>query len=86
MAEASQFTFGLKEVTAALIKELRLHEGKWVIAFEFGLGAGLFGMEASEVRPGAVVTVQNVQLARHPANIPAHALVVDAAEVNPPAT
>jgi hypothetical protein len=83
MAEASQFTFSLKEVTKALIKEQRLHEGKWVIALEFGLGAGLFGPEPNELRPSALVAVQKVLLARHPEKAPLHGLVVDAAEVNP---
>jgi hypothetical protein len=84
MAEPTQFAFSLQEVTKALIKQQGLHDGKWVLALEFGFGAGFFGQEPEQVRPGALLTVQRIYLAKHPENAPVHASVVDAGEINPP--
>jgi hypothetical protein len=88
MAEPTQFTFNWHEVTKALIKQQNLHEGRWVLGLEFGLGAGLFAQapEGHELVPGAMLAVQKVQLTKHPENLPVHSLVVDAAEVNPSAS
>src|SRR5437763_15668072 len=84
MAEPTQFTFSVQEVTKALIKQQELREGKWVIALEFGFGAGLVGQTPDgAVFPTAFVAIQRVNLVRHPDNAPAHPLVTDAAEVNP---
>ena len=37
MAEPTQFTFDLKEVTEALVRKQELKEGKWTISFEMTL-------------------------------------------------
>ena len=83
MAEPTQYAFDLKEVAAALIKQQGLHEGVWMVAFEFNLGAGMISASPGEPRPGALIQVNKIQLTRQgePNAIP-H-LSVDAAEVNP---
>jgi hypothetical protein len=43
MAEPTQFTFELKEVATALVKQQGLHEGLWMVSFEVGLVAGIIG-------------------------------------------
>jgi hypothetical protein len=89
MADITQYTFDLRDVAIALIKAQGLHEGKWVIALELGLAAGLFGSDPKDptaVNPGAIIAVQSIQLTKHPENAPVHRLVVDAAEVNPATT
>ena len=83
MAEPSQYSFDLKEVTIALIKQQGLHEGAWMVALEFHLGAGMVSTSPGEPKPGALIQVNKVQLIRQsdPSSVP-H-LTVDAAEVNP---
>jgi hypothetical protein len=84
MAEPTQFSFDLKEAATALIKQQGLHEGHWMLALEFSLGAGIIGATPENVTPGAIVQVQKLQLIRQNALPPPHPhLTVDAAQVNP---
>jgi hypothetical protein len=83
MAEPTVYSFDLKELAIALIKQQGLHEGTWMAALEFNLGAGMISTSPGEVRPGALIQVNKIQLIRQ--NDPASAphLTVDASEVNP---
>jgi len=82
MAEPSVYSFDLKELAIALIKQQGLHEGIWMAALEFNLGAGMISTSPGEVRPGALIQVNKIQLIRQSdANPPPH-LAVDATEVN----
>jgi hypothetical protein len=84
MAEVTQFTFDLKEVATALIKQQGVHEGTWLAAFEFGFGAGIIGATPDDARPAALVQLLKVQLVKQTQLPPPHPhLTVDAAEVNP---
>ena len=84
MAEPTQYSFSLRELTIALIKEQGLHEGLWMASFEFTFGAGLLGAPPEEVKPSAFVQINRVQLIRQNGPVPQGApLVVDAAQVNP---
>jgi hypothetical protein len=84
MAEPTQFTFDLKEVATALIRQQGLHEGAWFVAFEFGLGAGIIGATPADARPAALVQLLKVQLVKQTQLPSPHPhLTVDAAEVNP---
>ena len=83
MADATQFTFDLREVTTALIKQQGLHEGNWMAAFEFTLGAGLIGPTPAEAWPSALVQAKTVLLVRQTVPLSHPHLTVDAAEVNP---
>jgi hypothetical protein len=87
MAEATQFTFDLREVATALIKQQGIHEGAWFAAFEFGLVAGIIGPTPDEAKPSALLQVQKVQLVRQlQLPSPHPRLTVDATEVNPAPT
>ncbi len=81
MAEASQYSFDLKEVAETLIKQQGIKQGKWVIGFEFNLGAGLIGA-GTDARPAAFASINKVVLSRHPEGTPEPSFIVDAAEVN----
>jgi hypothetical protein len=83
MATPLQYGFDLAELTKALIKEQGIHDGKWMVAFEFSFGVGLFGVSPAEVAPGGFWQVKRALLVQPAeAGSPAH-LVLDAAEVNP---
>jgi hypothetical protein len=83
MAEPTQYSFDLKEVTIALIKQQGLHEGTWMVALEFNLGAGMVATSPGAVKPGAVIQVNRIQLVRQDNPDSAPDLTVDAREVNP---
>jgi hypothetical protein len=57
MAEPTQFSFDLMELTTALIKQQGLHEGTWLAGFDFGFGAGMIGPTPDDARPAAFVQV-----------------------------
>jgi hypothetical protein len=86
MATPSQYVFDLKEAATALIKEQGIHEGVWVLGFEFTLGAGLFGTTPADMRPGAFAHIVKLQLTRHAEGGPEVPFAVDAAIVNPSRT
>ena len=44
MAEVDTYGFDLREVTTALIKQQGIHEGLWMLAFEFSLGLASLGL------------------------------------------
>jgi len=84
MAEVTQFNFDFKEVATALIKQQGLHEGFWLIAFKFSMGAGIIGATPDDARPAALLQMLKVQLVKQTQIPPPHPhLTVDAAEVNP---
>lgn len=84
MADVSQYSFTMKELTTALIKEQKLHEGRWMSGFEFNLAAGNIGSGPSDVRPSAIVGIANILLLRVKDGDPGTHFTLDAAEVNPP--
>jgi len=83
MAEASTYSFNLKDVTTALLKDQGIHEGLWQLGFEFNFGAALTGATKEDVRPSAFVQINKLQLVRQPESSEQQPLVVNAAEVNP---
>jgi hypothetical protein len=83
MAEATQFSFDLSEVATTLIKQQNLHEGRWLLAFEFQLLAGMMGTSPSDAKPGAMIQISRVQLVRKDNEPPDAPGLVDAAAVNP---
>lgn len=82
MAEVTQYAFELKELTKNLIKLQGIKEGKWMIGFEFGLGAGIIGYDQETARPSAVVAINKIILTRHDEGSPAPPFAVDAAEIS----
>jgi hypothetical protein len=83
MAQPTQYTFDLKEATAALIKQQGLHEGLWMLSFEMVLGTGQFGPTPAEAKPGAFMQINKLQLLRQSPGTPDVEKAVDAAIVNP---
>jgi hypothetical protein len=84
MPETKQLNFDLKEVAAALIKEEGIREGRWMLGFEFGFGAGNFatGPTATDTKPGAFAQIKAVVLVRQEEGAPDLPFVIDAAEVH----
>ena len=82
MAEVDTYGFDLREVTTALIKQQGIHEGLWMLAFDFNLGAGMAGVTKEEVRPMAFVQINKMSLVRQNEIASGHNLVINAAEVN----
>jgi hypothetical protein len=83
MAEVTQYTFELKDLATDLVKLHGIREGKWLIGFEFSLGAGIVGPTVETQRPGAIVVINKLTLTRHSEGMPESSFIVDAAEVNP---
>jgi hypothetical protein len=84
MAEPTQFSFDLKEVATALVKQQGLHEGHWLVTFELNLAAGIIGQTPATSMPAAFVQINRLQLVRQDQVPSPHPhLTVDAAEVNP---
>lgn len=84
MPEANQFTWTHKELVTLLVKAADIHEGRWWLMMNFGMGAGNFGPSEEQVGPGAFVAVTAVGIQRETSEAKAPSgLVVDAAEVNP---
>ena len=80
MAEATQYMYKIKELTAVLLKEQGIHEGLWQLLINFGFGAANIGPTESEMAPTAMVPVLAIGIQRVPEKNP---MTVDAAEVNP---
>ena len=85
MPEPTRLTFKYQEVLTALIKQAKIHEGKWQLVMSFGLAAMNLGPNDAEVVPGAAVAVTAISLQKASNDSPP-ALVADAAEVNPAST
>ncbi len=65
MAEVTQYSFELKDLAADLIRLHGIKEGRWLIGFEFHLGAGIVGPSPEMQRPGAIVAINKLTLTRH---------------------
>ena len=85
MAEPDRYVFTYTEIVEALIKKQGLHEGRWAIYMEFGIGGANAGPSEEQAVPAAIVPVLKVGLQRVPADstIPG---ATDAAVVNPQAS
>jgi hypothetical protein len=75
-----------KEVTVALIKHQKLHEGIWQLYVEFGIAAGNMpiaeeNQDNLRVCPTAFVPIKTIGLLMVDKENP---LAVDASKVNPP--
>ena len=81
MAEPTQYSFDLREVTEALIRKQGLKEGKWMAAFELNLGAGVFGQPGAAALPGGFMQISRVQLTKPNPQDSALPWVVDAAQL-----
>jgi len=82
MPEINQLFFSHKEIIEMLLKKANIHEGRWMLSVNFGLGAGNFGTVPEQIAPGAIVTVLGVGLQRAAADTP-QVITLDASVVNP---
>ena len=80
--EASQINFKHKEVLELLIRQAKIHEGKWMLSVGFNFGAGNAGPSVEETYPTAFVSLANIGIAKASSDAP-ESLVLDAAVVNP---
>jgi hypothetical protein len=82
MAEPTQYTFALKEVAECLIRAQGIKDGVWLLSFELGFGAGVFGQTEAQARPGALVQIDSVQLVKPKPNEPIPPWAVDASNLS----
>lgn len=84
MPDVNQYTVGPKELVELIIKASGIHEGRWALMANLGMGVGNFGPTPDDVAPGVVVSIQSVGITRETAAAPQPpSITVDAAEVNP---
>lgn len=83
-AKPSQYTFELRDVLIALLKEQGIHEGFWMLAFEFTTTIGTMGAQDSPPRPAVLSVVSKMNIVHHESAPPVELdICVDAAKVNP---
>ena len=82
MPEANLITFTNKELLEMLIKQADVHEGRWMLATNFGFTVGNFGPTNEQSAPGAVVIVNHMGIQKAAADTPIE-MSLDAAVVNP---
>jgi len=81
MADPTVFTFSLVEATEALIRKQGIRDGKWILALEFTVNAGLMGTNPNDGKPGAMILANSIQLLKAPESGVPPGLVVDAAKL-----
>jgi hypothetical protein len=82
MPEVNQLFFAHREVLELLIKKANVHEGRWMLAVNFGFSAGNFGPGPDQILPGALLSVLGIGMQRAAAETP-EVMTLDAAVVNP---
>ena len=80
MGEAQLITLSFKELAEILVKKQDIHEGFWGIYVKFGIRAINAGQTEEDLRPTAIVPIQEVGLQKFDE---LNNLSVDAATVNP---
>ncbi len=82
MPEASQYLFTTRELLEALIREAKVHEGKWVLVAKFAFTPGNYGPTLDQMSPGTVVATTHLGIQRAPDDTP-EGVWADAAAINP---
>lgn len=80
--QVEEFKFSFREIVEALIKQQGLHEGIWMLAVQFGIGAANIQdpEKGTDPVPAAIVPIISIGLQKKPELNP---LAVDASVVNP---
>lgn len=91
MAEATQYSFPMREIAELAVKKAGVTSGKWSIGVNFMIHVGNMGMPPdNQARPSASVMVDTINLVRIPDGeaVGDHmkGLVVDAAEIHKSST
>lgn len=76
-------TLSLQQIAELIIKEQKLHEGLYDLAFEFQIGVGAVGPSPETVLPGAMIGISRIGIKRAEKLGP---LTVDASKINPVGT
>lgn len=82
MPETNHIFFSHKELLELLLKKADVHDGKWMLAANFGFAAGNYGPTQDQISPAAIVTILKLGIVRATDDVPESA-VLDAALVNP---
>lgn len=86
MAEVTQLTFRHRELITALMRDARVHEGRWTLGVVLHNAVQPMTLGDGTVTVGAVTGFVGLCIARLEPDAQAEpgVVVVDAAEVNPP--
>jgi hypothetical protein len=82
MPEATQYMFTSRQLLEVLIREAKVHEGKWLLVATFAFSPGNFGPTLDQMAPGAVVATTHLGIQMAPDDAP-EGVWVDAASINP---
>ncbi|WP_271585676.1 hypothetical protein [Bradyrhizobium sp. CCBAU 53415] len=81
MADPTQYSFELSEVTRALVRQQGLTSGQWTLGIEFNFTAMMAGPNPNDVKPSALLQVNRLQLVQvGPDTVPGEP-VVDAGKM-----
>lgn len=83
MADPVQYSFTYADVARMMFQSERIHEGKWLIGFEFNVTVAPVGLNPTEAYPGAIITANKLILSAVGDNPTPPNLTFDAAELNP---
>ena len=83
MPEISQYLFSNQELLELLVKEAKVHEGKWMLMAGFGVTPGNYGPSPDQMAPGMVFAITQIGIQKAPPDAPEGSWV-DASVVNPP--
>ena len=83
--EVNQIFFNNKELLEILIKKADVHDGKWMLAANFGFSAANFGPAPDQIAPGAVAVIMQMGIQRALPDTP-EVQTLDAAKINPAST
>lgn len=78
------YTFSHRELVELMLKAADVHEGKWVLTVQLGVGTGNVGPSPTEVYPGVTIQFQKVGIQRLLEGAVEGTITIDAAVVNPP--
>lgn len=82
MVQATQYLLTHKELVTAIVKNLGIHEGVWMLTVNFNFAVTNLGPEGHDVLPSVISSVNKIGISLATPDTPSN-LVVDAAEVNP---
>ena len=64
--QAERRIFEFREIVEMMLRRENIREGKWVLAIEFGIGAGNIAEPGTtEARPAAFVPILNIGILRN---------------------
>jgi hypothetical protein len=83
MADPIQYSFTYGEIARLMFESEGIHEGKWVVGFEFNVTVAPVGLNPTEAFPGAIITANKFVLTAVGETPTPPNLTFDAAALNP---